>query len=134
MNAEDYDGVYALWNGTPGVGLNDIDDSRDGIRKYISRNPTSCFVAAEDDAIVGAILAGHDGRRGLIYHMTVHERHRRRGIGGALVAAVLDALRAGGITKVLLVVMKTNDTGNQFWESLGFTKRDDLIYRNLSLR
>ena len=119
MAAGDYDGVYALWNGTPGVGLNSVDDSREGILKYLSRNPTSCFVAVEDGRIAGAILAGHDGRRGLIYHMTVRAHYRRRGIGKALAGAALDALRAEGVTKVLLVVMRSNDPGNQSGKPLG---------------
>jgi N-acetylglutamate synthase len=133
MTAADYDLVYELWNWTPGVGLNSIDDSRAGIQKYLLRNPTSCFVALESDVIIGSILAGHDGRRGLIYHMTVHPDNRRRGIGKALVDAALGALRTEGITKVLLVAMKSNTIGNNFWAALGFTERDDLVYRNISL-
>ena len=133
MTPEDYDAVYALWDGTPGVGLNDIDDSRDGITRYLARNPATCFVAEEDGNLVGSVLAGHDGRRGLIYHMTVSARHRRRGIGKALADAATDALRIQGISKVLLVVMKANESGNAFWETLGFKKRDDLDYRNKNL-
>jgi ribosomal protein S18 acetylase RimI-like enzyme len=133
MTADDYDSVYDLWNGTPGVGLNSIDDSRAGIEKYLRRNPSSCFVAHEGGALAGVILSGHDGRRGMIYHMTVRPEFRRTGVGRALVSAALDALRGEGITKVMLVAMKTNETGNSFWEALGFTKRDDLVYRNLSL-
>jgi ribosomal protein S18 acetylase RimI-like enzyme len=133
MTPADYDAVYALWDGTPGVGMNDLDDSRESIARYITRNPTSCFLAQEDGNVVGAVLAGHDGRRGLIYHMTVKEAYRRRGVGKALAEAALAALKAEGITKVLLVVMKANDTGNSFWASLGFTQREDLVYRNKSI-
>ena len=64
MTIEDYDGIYDLWINTPGMGLNSTDDSREGIEKYIKRNPTSCFVAEDNDKIVGVIIAGHDGRRG----------------------------------------------------------------------
>jgi ribosomal protein S18 acetylase RimI-like enzyme len=133
MTPADYDAVYALWDGTPGVGLNALDDSREGIARYLARNPTSCFVALEDGGLAGVILAGHDGRRGVIYHMTVSPAQRRKGIGKALVDAALGALKAEGITKVLLVVMKSNDTGNKFWESIGFTEREDLVYRNLRI-
>ena len=133
MTADDYDSVFALWNRTPGVGLNAIDDSREGISKYLRRNPSSCFVAMEEGRLAGSILSGHDGRRGVIYHMTVDIAYRRRGIGSALVTAAKNALRNEGITKILLVVMKSNDAGNSFWEALGFTTRDDLVYRNSSL-
>lgn len=133
MTPDDYDGVYALWDGTPGVGLNGIDDSRPGIEKYLARNPSTCFVAAEDGALIGTILAGHDGRRGMIYHMTVKEDRRRQSIGKALADAALGALRDEGVTKVLLVVMKSNESGNAFWESIGFTTREDLVYRNIGL-
>jgi ribosomal protein S18 acetylase RimI-like enzyme len=133
MTPDDYDAVYALWDGTPGVGLNSIDDARDGIRKYIARNPATCFVAIDEDVIVGTILAGHDGRRGMIYHMTVIPESRRQGIGKALADAALDGLKKEGITKALLVVMKANESGNKFWEALGFTERNDLVYRNISL-
>ena len=99
MEIGDYEGVLALWRATPGVGLNDFDDSRDGIAKYLRRNPTTCFVA-EDGRIVGAILSGHDGRRGFIYHTAVEKDLRGRGVGSALLDAAIAALRAEGIRKV----------------------------------
>jgi ribosomal protein S18 acetylase RimI-like enzyme len=133
MAPEDYDSVFALWNGTPGVGLNSIDDSIIGISKYLSRNPSTCFIALVNGETVGVILSGHDGRRGFIYHMTVKSEHRGKSIGRALVNTALDALRAEGIRKTALVVMHDNDGGNSFWEALGFSRREDLYYRNISL-
>lgn len=106
----DYDRVRALWDTTPGIGLNSADDSREGFERYLKRNPTSCFIALEGGEIAGTIMAGHDGRRGVIYHMAVKPQYRRRGIGKKLADAALDALRAEGITKVMLVVMKSNAT------------------------
>ena len=133
FTADDYDAAYRLWIGTPGMGLNTTDDSREGILRYLARNPTTCFVAEREDAITGTILAGHDGRRGMIYHLAVDPNERRAGTGTNLVQHALDALRAEGIHKVALVVFAGNEQGNAFWERLGFTKRDDLTYRNKSL-
>ena len=133
MTIEDYDVVYDLWLHTPGMGLNTADDSREGIAAYLRRNPTTCFTAKEGDRLLGAILAGHDGRRGYISHTAVREDAQRQGVGTALVEAVLEALQAEGIRKVALVVFARNEKGNAFWEKLGFTGRDDLVYRNKAL-
>jgi ribosomal protein S18 acetylase RimI-like enzyme len=115
------------------MGFNNLDDSREGIEKYLKRNPDTCFVALEGDALAGVILCGHDGRRGFIHHMAVAEGYRNNGIGTALVDAALSALRAEGIHKVALVAFKYNEAGNAFWEKMGFTVREDLNYRNRAL-
>ncbi|MCL2653724.1 MAG: GNAT family N-acetyltransferase [Propionibacteriaceae bacterium] len=134
MSISDYDDVHRLWVATPGMGLNDIDDSRDGIARYLNRNPSSCFVAENGSRLIGAILSGHDGRRGFIYHTCVALDARFAGVGRALVDAALAALRDEGITKVALVVFARNEGGIAFWEHLGFTVRSDLNYRNRALR
>jgi len=129
----DYDEVYAFWRRTPGMGLNDIDDSHDGIEKYLKRNPRTTFVAELDGEIVGVILAGHDGRRGYIHHTCVASELRHNGIGTRLVETALEALKGEGISKVALVVFENNSGGNAFWERMGFTTRPDLNYRNKAL-
>ena len=133
LTLEDYAGVYALWLSCTGMGLNDRDDSEEGIRRYLARNPDTCFAAEEDGRIVGAILTGHDGRRGYIYHTAVSPAYQRQGIGAKLVDAALEALRAEGIAKVALVAFSRNEAGNAFWGKMGFTARDDLTYRNRAL-
>lgn len=133
MSLDDYEAVYDLWLSCSGMGLNDIDDSKAGMARYLGRNPNTCFVALEDDKIVGAILTGHDGRRGYISHTAVLSTYRHQGIGTKLVNQALDALKQEGIAKVNLVVFARNQAGNQFWENLGFTSREDLVYRNLAL-
>ena len=130
MTPADYPACYDLWLRTPGMGLNSVDDSADGIARYLKRNPSTCFVAEEEGRIVGVILAGHDGRRGHISHTAVDSAFRRRGIGGQLVAHTMAALEQEGITKVNLVAFSRNETGNAFWESMGFTVRTDLTYRD----
>ena len=132
MTIDDYRQAYDLWIEC-GNGLNDKDDSREGIDKYLKRNPNTSFVAVCEQKVVGVILCGHDGRRGIIQHACVSPDHRREGIGQKLVDLALEALKQEGITKVLLVAFKKNEGGNAFWESQGFTLREDLNYRNKAL-
>ena len=133
MKIEDYDAVYQLWVKTPGMGLNTTDDSREGIERYLRRNPTTCFVAEENGEIIGVILAGHDGRRGYLYHTAVSIDYRNKGIASALVDCAMEALQREGITKTALVVFTKNELGNGFWEKRGFLSRGDLVYRNKNI-
>ena len=134
MTIKDYDGVYALWMSCKNMGFNDVDDSRAGIEKFLARNPDTCLVAEENGEIIGVVLGGQDGRRGYIYHMSVAESHRRRGIGGQLVDKCLAAMKEAGIAKAALLVFKRNAAGNAFWESQGFELREDVAYRNRALK
>lgn len=133
MSIADYDEIYALWLSCKGMGLNNLDDSRGGIGRFLNRNPDTCFVTEDGGKIVGAILAGNDGRRGYIYHTAVDPEFRRQGIAASLVDSALAALRELGISKTALVVFERNAEGNAFWESMGFTERGDLTYRNKAL-
>lgn len=80
------------------------------------------------------IIAGNDGRRGYIYHTAVNPDYRKQGIGKKLVDNAMRALEKEGINKVALVVFEKNKIGNDFWENIGFTVRDDLVYRNKNIR
>ncbi len=133
MNLSDYEKVYQLWIHTEGMGLNTTDDSREGIAKYLLRNPTTCFVAEEHGELVGVIMSGHDGRRGFIYRTTVKTEWRGKGIGKNLVDEALAALEQEGIHKVALVAFEKNALGNIFWEKAGFTIRNDLVYWNKNI-
>ncbi|MDO5689986.1 MAG: GNAT family N-acetyltransferase [Tissierellia bacterium] len=133
FNMDDYKAVYDLWMRTPGMGLNDIDDSEEGINRFFTRNPNTCFVAEEGGKLIGVIFCGHDGRRGYIYHTCVAVEFRKAGLGRELVMSAMEALRGEGISKVALVVFERNEIGNHFWEQLGFETRSDLIYRNRAL-
>jgi hypothetical protein len=115
------------------MGLNDLDDSKEGITQFLQRNPETCFVAEVNNKIVGSILAGNDGRRGYIYHTAVHPEYRRQHIGSQLITTAMNALKRLEIHKVALVVFAKNKSGNNFWENEGFSVRDDLVYRNKAL-
>lgn len=131
----DYDAIYALWNSTEQSrrALNPVDDSREGIARYLQRNPDTCFAAVSEGRIIGVILTGHDGRRGIIHHMCVHPACRRVGIASRLVSRAEEALKKEGIHKIFGLVFKENEDGNAFWERQGYTLRTNLNYRNKSL-
>lgn len=130
MSIADHSAIYELWMSCKGMGLNNVDDSKDGIERFLKRNPETCFVAAEQEKIIGVIMAGNDGRRGYIYHTAVMPTHRNKGIAKQLVNTATKALFDLGISKVALVVFDKNKIGNTFWEKQGFTVRNDLVYRN----
>ncbi|KMZ53415.1 GNAT family N-acetyltransferase [Dorea sp. D27] len=133
MTIEDYDGVYALWTKIRGFGLRSVDDSREGVERFLKRNPTTSVVAVEDGKVVGSILCGHDGRRGCLYHVCVDEDYRRRGIGRAMVGMAMEALKKEEVSKVSLIAFTKNDIGNAFWNTIGWTRRLDLNYYDFIL-
>lgn len=133
MEIEDYDQVYALWMSIRGFSIRSIDDSREGVARFLKRNPDTSVVAVENGRVIGAILCGHDGRRGCLYHVCVQEEHRMRGVGKAMVVYAMRALRKEQISKVSLIAFTANDVGNAFWKSIGWTKREDLNYYDFTL-
>ena len=135
VTADDYDAIFELWSSTEESrrALNPVDDSRSGIERYLMRNPNTCFAAVKDGRIIGVILTGHDGRRGMIHHLCIHPDYRRMGIAAHLVSLAEDALKKEGIQKVFGLVFRDNQAANAFWEQQGYSLRTNLNYRNKSL-
>lgn len=133
MKIEDYEGVHELWGKIKGFAIRSIDDSYEGIARFLRRNPTTSIVAEEDGQIIGSILCGHDGRRGYFYHVCVLESYRKKGIGNQMVKAAIEALKEEEITKISLIAFTKNQLGNAFWKDMGWTLREDLNYYDLSL-
>lgn len=128
MTIEDFEQVHALWMTIKGFGIRSIDDSKEGVERFLKRNPTTSVVAEIDNKIVGSILCGHDGRRGCLYHVCVDEKYRRHGIGKAMVVYAMQALKREKINKVSLIAFTVNDIGNAFWNTIEWTERKDLNY------
>lgn len=128
---DDHPTAWALWQRTPGVGLSRAD-SRDAMAAYLDRNPGSSFVAERDGLLVGTLLCGHDGRRGLIHHLVTDPSLRRQGIARALVQRGLQALRDQGIDKCHLMVFRDNADGLAFWAGIGGQLRQELSLLSLS--
>jgi putative acetyltransferase len=129
---EDFDAVIALWRRTEGVGLNE-SDTRLAITAFLRRNPRLSFVAEQGGRIIGAVLCGHDGRRGYLHHLAVSKRHRRRGIGRLLVNACLAKLRKAGIQKCNIFIFANNAAGMKFWTHTGWSLRTELRLMQIRL-
>ena len=133
MKIEDYEQVFALWKTIKGFGIRSVDDSKEGIERFLKWNPGLSVVAEENGTIVGAILCGSDGRRGCLYHVCVHKDFRRQGIGKTMVIWCMEKLKELQINKVSLIAFTKNDVGNAFWKEIGWTKREDLNYYDFTL-
>jgi ribosomal protein S18 acetylase RimI-like enzyme len=125
MSSADLDDAIELWKNSQGIGLS-AADSVEHLERFLRRNPGFSYVAIEGSCLVGAILCGHDGRRGYLHHLTVAESHQRAGIGRQLVKNCLSTLRANGIMKCHLFIFTDNEAGMEFWKRIGWTHREDL--------
>lgn len=132
MTIADYDQVIRLWSNTEGIGLSDAD-TQENIEKFLERNTGLSLVAKTESKIVGAILAGHDGRRGYLHHLCVSSAHRRSGIGRRLLENCLDRLKERGIHKCHVFVFVDNQQGLSFWSKGGFKMREELYLLSKNL-
>jgi ribosomal protein S18 acetylase RimI-like enzyme len=126
MTIDDYETVYAVWKNSEGIGLSDAD-SKEGIKRFLVRNPGLSYIALDGEKTVGAALCGHDGRRGYIHHLSVLSSHRKQGIGRSLVSRCMFALLQIGISKCHLFVFGDNQDAIDFWKKVGWTQRVELM-------
>ena len=113
MTIDDYEEVSLLWHKIKGFSIRSIDDSREGVARFLKRNP--------------------DSSRGCMYHVCVDPEYRMRGIGKSMVVFAMNALKKEHISKVSLIAFTKNDVGNKFWRCIGWTKREDLNYYDFVL-
>ncbi len=133
MTIDDYEKVYSLWTSIEGFVLRSIDDSLDGIEKFLMRNPNMSIVALDGEKVIGSLLCGHDGRRGGFYHVCVDASYRNHGVASNMADKALDALKREKINKISLIAFKKNELGNRFWKDRGFEYRQDLNYYDYTL-
>ena len=126
MTIADYDQVYGLWTEIKGFGIRSIDDSREGVERFLGRNPTTSVVAVQNGHIIGNILCGHDGRTGCFYHVCVAPGYRKHGIGYRMVRFAMEALQKEGVSKISLIAFKGIEVGNAFWQGIGWQEREDV--------
>ena len=133
MTMEDDCEVFDMWQSISGFGIRSVDDSKEGIERFIKRNPGLSVVAVHEGRIIGGILCGHDGRRGCLYHVCVRQEYRMLGIGQEMVLRCKEALKQEGINKINLIAFRSNAVGNKFWQRLSWKFRDDCNYYEANL-
>jgi len=132
FSMSDYEEATAFWASIPEVGLDDAD-SISSMQSFIKRNPELSFVARHGRELIGAVLCGHDGRRGYLHHLAVNPDYRGRGIGKRLVNKCLSALYRCGVSRCNIFVYSRNEKEKEFWEKTGWTTYDglEIMYRNV---
>ena len=125
MTLADYDEVFSLWQNSKGVGLSE-SDTRPAVASYLKRNRGMSFVVRDGKRLVGAVLCGHDGRRGYLHHLAVADSHRRKGIGTKLVTRCLAELKRLDIPRCNIFLYAGNADGERFWKTSGWKTRADL--------
>ena len=127
MEKGDLPEVIQLWQRMEGIGLSE-SDSYSALSFYLQRNPgLSWVVRNRDRELFGAVLCGHDGRRGYLHHLAVAPDWRRKGIGRALVDRCLSSLRELKILKCNVFLFSHNPEGEAFWGGMGWKGREDLV-------
>ena len=154
MSIRDYEEVVDLWTSIPGLGVHlAYTDSRESIKRYLVRNPGLSFVALSRGRLIGTVLGGHDGRRGVgaqrrppMSHFANEARpasdrvqnvggsdpkYRLQGIGRKLVEHCLKTLAKVGIYKCYIFVFSNNTKAKQFWKKIGWSdyKGLDAMFR-----
>ena len=125
---DDYPAVYSLWeNAAPGIHLRRSDEPEEIARK-LERDPELFLLAEIDGEVIGSVLGGFDGRRGMMYHLAVADEHRHQGIASALVDELERRLRSKGCIRYYLLVTTDNDSAIRFYEQRGWDRMDLYIY------
>ena len=127
MDADDYPAVAELWRRTEGIGLNE-SDTKDAVAVYLRRNPgMSAVCQSEEGVILGAVLCGHDGRRGYLHHLAVEPAHRGQGIARRLLEWCFERLHEAAVPKCNIFLFSDNESGASFWTRNGWSSRPDLL-------
>jgi len=128
MTLADYRAVMELWSSAAGVRAS---ESPEEIDRILQRNPgLSCVAVASGSSggeeLAGAVLCGHDGRRGYLYHLAVADKFRRQALGRQLVDRCLARLKAEGVARCTIFLVTDNAHGEAFWRQTGWFERTDL--------
>lgn len=132
MNSGDYFGALDLWKSLPGLGLSSADEQA-AINSFLNKNQDTCFVALDENKVIGTVLGGSDGRRGYLYHLAIHKDYQRLGLGRQLSEKCLASLRSLGLKKCHIFVISSNKEGLRFWEKLGWLLRKDILVMSKDL-
>lgn len=128
LQREDYAALTALWQATPGMGMDSASDNPQVFARFLARNPTLNYAAFHNATLIGVAMCGEDGRRGTLYHVAVHPDFQHQGIAHALVAKCEMALKALGIPKARLMVLRDNVSAQHHWAKSGWENPAQVLY------
>ncbi len=123
---DDYDAAIKLWNRIEGLDIAEGDD-RETIENFLQRNPGLSRIALDGAVVIGAVLCGHDGRRGYVYHLAVDPTYRGQGIGRRLISECLTGLKEAGLKRANILVANDNPRGLEFWNWCGWEHLDGAL-------
>lgn len=126
MTLKDYHQVLTVWQ-TAGLNIYPKDDSKKSLLRFLKMNPKSCLVAEVGKKIVGGILGAFNGRRAWIYHLAVHPKYQKQGIGLALVEKLEQYFTNINVYKIKLDVLKSNVDVIPFYKKLGYVFEEECI-------
>ncbi len=124
ITISDHAQLIEFWRGLEGVSVG-FSDERGPFNRYLQRNPRSNFLVEKGGRIIATALAAHDGRRGMLRHVAVAIEYRGQGIARDLVEKCVSALAADGIQKSYIIVFSRNESGQKFWQNLGWKTSDE---------
>ena len=130
---KDLPAVLELWRSTEGIGLS-AADRPERIESFLARNPGMSFTAWDGERLVGAVLCGHDGRRGYLHHLVVAADYRRMGIGRMILEKALNSLTAENIDKAHIFVYADNPLAQKFWQENGWYRRPELVLMSRDIK
>lgn len=129
---KDYDLVLGLWRSSEGLSLGE-SDSRENIQRYLQRNPGLSYTAWYRGRLAGAVLCGHDGRRGFLHHLAVVPEHRKQGVADRLIKRCLTGLANECILRCHVFVLHSNHDAREFWKKIGWKDRADIGLMTLDI-
>jgi N-acetylglutamate synthase len=132
MEPGDYEALSDIWRSFAGTTMTRAD-LEEGFRLFLARNGAHCFTCENDGRIAGSVMAGHDTRRGYVYHLAVSSGSQSSGLGRALMAAAEKSLADAGIEKIHLFIY-TDNPARSFYERLGWEYRTDIAVMSKVLR
>lgn len=132
LTTNDWHDVQSLWIDDEGLVIRSRD-GEDGFARLLERNPLLNYGAYSGAELIGVVLAGYDGYRGCLYHLSVVSAWRRTGVGSALIRKALEALRADGAWRIHVLVKPENAAGVSFWQKTGFWLRRDVALMTLEI-
>jgi ribosomal protein S18 acetylase RimI-like enzyme len=120
----DYETVFALWRSIERGVHTGRSDTPEENEKKLYRDPKLCLVSVAEGRIIGSVIGGYDGRRGLVYHLAVDAAFRGRGIGSRLMDELESRLRRKGCLKCYLLVTSDNPEAEVYYRQRGWQHMD----------